>query len=46
MFSLIGGLILPNVNLVLQITGSIGGTLICAIIPFVMYHKAYSVARN
>ena len=41
-----GGVLLPNVNLVLQITGSIGGTIICVVIPFILYHKAYEVARD
>jgi len=44
--SIIGAILLPNVNVVLQFTGSIGGTLIGVVIPFMLYHKAYSVAST
>ena len=42
--SIIGGLLLPNVNIVLQLTGSLGGTLIGVIIPYMLYHQAYAVS--
>ena len=45
-FTVIGGMVLPNVNIVLQLTGSIGGTLIGIVVPFMLYHKAYEVARE
>ena len=44
--SIIGAMLLPNVNVVLQFTGSIGGTLIGVVLPIMLYHKAYSVART
>lgn len=44
--SIIGAILLPNVNLVLQFTGSIGGTLIGAVLPTMLYHKAYAVASS
>lgn len=44
--SIIGAILLPNVNVVLQFTGSIGGTLIGVVIPIMLYHKAYEVASS
>ena len=43
-FSIVGAMLLPDVNMVMQFTGSIGGTLIGVVIPIMLYHKAYSVA--
>ena len=41
-----GGTFLPNVNIVLQLTGSFGGTIVCVVLPVIFYHKAYAVARE
>jgi len=44
--TVVGALLLPNVNVVLQFTGSIGGTLIGVVLPIMLYHKAYAVASS
>lgn len=44
--TIIGAILLPNVNVVLQFTGSIGGTLIGVVFPIMLYHKAYAVASS
>ena len=44
--TILGAILLPNVNVVLQFTGSIGGTLIGVVLPIMLYHKAYAVASS
>ena len=44
--TVLGAILLPNVNVVLQFTGSIGGTLIGVVLPIMLYHKAYTVASS
>lgn len=41
-FILFFSFLVPNINILLQVSGSISGTIITVIMPVVFYNKAYS----